>query len=327
MMMWDYWICLYTQTHCVARGLRPLTIAAYRAALRQFEAYVSVRLDALAPDRVTAVQVLAYLEHLRTERGNGDASLNRTATILKNFYRAMVAMGHLLPQANPMAQFPRLKPPSRKLPVVLSAEEVERLLTAPPADTVLGVRDGAILHLLYGTGIRASECAGLLEEDVDLDERLVRVRGKGGHERSVPLNGRVAEALAAYRRQRGGVTTPREPFFQSLRGRGMSRGAVYERVKKYARQARIPKRVSPHKLRHTFATHLVKRGVDVVTIRDLLGHRLITSTQVYLHVTARDLREAVDRHPIGELASSLSNLLPDVKLPVRHPPPRRRQSG
>jgi site-specific recombinase XerD len=324
-MMWDYWICLYTQTHCVARGLRPLTIAAYRAALRQFEAYVCVRLEAIAPDRVTAVQVLAYLEHLRTERRNGDASLNRTATILKNFYRAMVAMGHLLPQANPMAQFPRLKPPSRKLPVVLSAEEVERLLEAPPTDTVLGVRDRAILHLLYGTGVRASECAGLRDEDVDLDDRLVRVRGKGGHERSVPLNVRVAQALVAYRRQRGDVA-PGEPFFQSLRGRGMGRGAVYERVKKFGRLARIPKRVSPHKLRHTFATHLVKTGVDVVTIRDLLGHRLITSTQVYLHVTARDLREAVDRHPIGELASSLAHLLPEVKLPLQHPP-RRRQSG
>ena len=108
-MMWDYWICLYTQTHCVARGLRPLTIAAYLAALRQFEAYVTVRLAARGPDQMTAKEVLEYLEYLRRERNNGDSAINRTATILKNFYRAIVAMGHLAPAANPLAQFPRIR--------------------------------------------------------------------------------------------------------------------------------------------------------------------------------------------------------------------------
>jgi integrase/recombinase XerD len=324
-MMWDYWICLYTQTHCVARGLRPLTISAYKAALMQFQAYVEVRLERIAPDQVSAKQVLEYLEHLRRERNNGDSALNRTATILKNFYRAMVAMGHLDHAANPMSQFPRLKPPSRKLPVVLSSEEVQRLLSAPPGDTVLGLRDRALLALLYGTGIRASECAGLREEDVDLDQLVVRVRGKGGHERVVPLNVNVAETLRVYRQTRASIGRS-EPFFQSRRRKGMSRGAVYQRVKTYARTARINKRVSPHRLRHTSATHLVKANVELVTIRDLLGHRLITSTQVYLHVTAADLREAADRHPIGQLSGFVTELLPDVKLPFQHPPARR-QSG
>jgi site-specific recombinase XerD len=324
-MMWDYWICLYTQTHCVARGLRPLTIGAYKAALLQFQAYVEVRLDKIAPDQVTARQVLEYLEHLRRERNNGNSAINRAATILKNFYRAMVSMGHLAHGANPMAQFPRLKPPSRKLPVVLSNEEVEKLLASPPSDTVLGVRDRAILTLLYGTGIRASECAGLKEEDVDLDQRLIRVQGKGGHERSVPLNVKVMQSLQTYRHCRG-VISPGEPFFQSRRRRGMSRGAVYERVKRFAMIAKIPKRVSPHRLRHTFATHLVKAGVQLVTIRDLLGHRLITSTQIYLHVTAADLRDAADRHPISQLSNTVNDLLPALKLPFQHPPVRR-QSG
>ena len=103
----------------------------------------------------------------------------------------------------------------------------------------------------------------------------------------------------------------------------MSRGAIYERVKCYASKAKIPKRVSPHRLRHTFATHLVKAGVQLVTIRDLLGHRLITSTQIYLHVTAADLREAADRHPISTLSGFVTELLPEVKLPFQHPPIRR----
>ena len=106
----------------------------------------------------------------------------------------------------------------------------------------------------------------------------------------------------------------------------MTRGAVYERVKTYAQKSRIPKSVSPHKLRHTFATHLVKAGVGLVTIRDLLGHRLITSTQVYLHTTAQDLREAAAVHPIGQMAVSIEHLLPATKLPLQHPPVRR-QTG
>lgn len=324
-MTWDYWICLFTQTHCVARGLRPLTIGAYRATLLQFQAYVQVRLDNIAPAQVTAAQVLKYLEHLRRERNNGDSAINRTATILKNFYRAMVAMGHLEPSENPMAQFPRIKATPRKLPIVLSEQEVQQLLNAPPTDTVLGLRDRAILTLLYGTGIRASECAGLREEDVDLDQQLIRVRGKGGHERTVPLNRLVAEVLEVYRQKRKTVL-PIEPFFQSRRGKGMSRGAVYQRVKTYAMSAHIPKRVSPHRLRHTFATHLVKTGADLVSIRDLLGHKLITSTQIYLHVTAQDLRQAVDQHPIKDLAGFVKDLLPEVKLPFQHPPARR-QAG
>jgi len=324
-MMWDYWICLYTKTHCVARGLRPLTIAAYKAALLQFQAWVQIRAEDVAPDQITARHVLEYLEHLRRERNNGPSAVNRAATILKNFYRAMVAMGHLEHTANPMAQFPRLKPPARKLPVVLSAEEVQRLLASPPSDTVLGLRDRAILVLLYGTGIRASECAGLREEDVDLDQLLVRVRGKGGHERAIPLNNQVAAGLRVYRQKRG-LVGPTESFFQSRRHKAMSRGAVYHRVKTYATSAHIPKRVSPHRLRHTFATHLVKAGVGLVTIRDLLGHRMITSTQIYLHVTAADLREAADRHPIGGLSGFVEQLLPEVKLPFQHPP-MRRQSG
>lgn len=322
-MMWDYWICLYTQTHCTARGLLPSTIAAYRATLTQFRSYAEERLNRLAPDHVTARHVLEYLEHLRRNRGNGDSAVNRQVTILKNFYRAMVAMGHLDPAANPLAHFPKIKARPRKLPTVLSAEQVERLLNQAPVDTILGLRDRAILTLLYGTGIRASECAGLKEEDVDLEERTIQVTGKGGHQRTLPLNPRVAESLAVYRQARG-PQAPREPFFRSRFGKAMSRNAIYERVRTRARKAGIHKRVSPHRLRHTFATHLLKAGVGLVTLRDLLGHRLITSTQIYLHVTADDLQQAAERHPIARLAPTVEHLLPDVKLPFQRPPVRTR---
>ena len=321
-MTWEYWICLYTQTHCAARGLRTSTIAAYQKTLEQFHEYVRLQQGNIEPGQVTARHVLEYVNHLRHDRHNGDSAVGRQVTVLKHFYRAIVAMGHLEPAANPLAHFPKLKAKPRKLPSVLSTEEVQHLLASPPKDIVLGLRDRAILALLYGTGIRVSECATLVEEDVDLATNTIRVTGKGGHQRSIPLNPKVTESLKAYRQVRRDVP-PRGAFFRSRTGKAMSRGAIYERVRTHARRARIVKRVSPHTLRHTFATHLVRAGVGLVTIRDLLGHRSITSTQIYMHVTAEDLRSAAASHPIERLAPTVEFLLPNVKLPLQYAPQRR----
>jgi integrase/recombinase XerD len=316
-MKWGYWLALYLRTHCVGRGLSPKTIAAYQATLEQFRAWVERR-TGKEPDDVTAREVLEYLEHLRTERGNGDSAVGRTVTILRVFYRAIVAMGHLEPRADPMAGFPQIKAVPRKLPIVLSEEEVGQLLATPRADTVLGVRDRALAALLYGTGIRASECEGLREGNVDLRGLTVKVRGKGGHERTVPFSEQVAERLREYIQVRG-AQLPTAPFFRSRRGQMLSRGAIYERIRTLGRRARLSKPLCPHRLRHTFASHLVREGANVVEIQELLGHRQITSTQIYLHVTAHDLRKAAERHPISRLLSTIEHLLPNVRLPFQRP--------
>lgn len=321
-MIWDYWIALYLQTHCTARGLRASSIDAYQATLKGFREYVRWRLEDRSPQHLTARDVLEYLDYLRRERNNGASAVNRQVTVLRNFYRAIVAMGHLESRHNPMAYFPKVKAARRKLPVTLNEEEVRRLIEHPPTDTVLGLRDRAMLTLLYGTGIRASECAGLTEGDIDWEDRTIHVVGKGGHERTVPLNEEVMHILKQYRIARGLVKAT-EPFFRSREGGALSRNAVYERVRRHGRRARIEKRVSPHRLRHTFATHLIKKGVGLVTVRDLLGHRLITSTQIYIHLTAQDLRHAADRHPIGELIKRVEDLLPHVKLPFQYSAARR----
>lgn len=318
-MMWKYWIQLYTRTHCTACGLRPKSIAAYEATLRQFHEYVRVVLDDKSPDKISTQDALQYLQHLRDVRRNGDSAVNRTATILRGFYRAIVAMGHLDSRNNPMEGLPSIKAAPQKQPVFLTVEEIERLLSAPPDDTVIGLRDRAILVLLYGTGIRASECAHLREGDVNFDLCTVTVIGKGGHERTVPMNDRVVEAMLHYRHHRG-PALPRAPFFRSRRGGGMSRGAVYERVRTWGHRAKIRQRISPHRLRHTFATHLVHKGVNVVTIRDLLGHKQVTSTQIYFHSTAHDLREAANKHPISNLMETIEHLLPNVRLPFQYAP-------
>ena len=315
-MKWDYWIALYLNTHCTARGLRALTLQAYAATLKGFRQFAQSQWPERGPDQLSACEILKYLEHLRQVRHNGGSALNRQATVLRNFYRAIVAMGHLEPRQNPMAHFPKIKAVARKLPTTLSREEMSALLDHPNTDTVLGIRDRALLTLLYGTGIRSSECAGVAEQDIDWEERTLRVTGKGGHERTLPLNEEVLHVLRQYRLARGGAKSG-EPFFRSREGRALSRNAIYERVRNHASKAGIPKRVSPHRLRHTFATHLVQAGVGLVTLRDLLGHRQITSTQIYIHLTAQDLRQAAAKHPVSQLIRRMEELLPSIKLPLQ----------
>jgi len=317
-MKWSFWIELYIRTHCVARGLRPLTLSAYEDALKQFHEWVRILREDLAPDRITARDVLAYVQHLREVRGNGDSSVNRAVVVLRRFYCAMVAMGYLDHTANPLVGFPSIKAVPRKLPVTLSTEQVSRLLDEPDTNTVIGLRDRALLALLYGTGIRASECSSLCNGQVDLSQLTIRVRGKGGHERVIPLNPQLAEVLRTYAQARG-PALPNAPFFRSRFGRLLSRGSVYERVRTWGQRSRVGFPLSPHRMRHTFATHLVRAGVGLVTIRDLLGHRLITSTQIYLHVTADDLRAAAARHPISTLLNTVKHLLSVGPLPFQKP--------
>jgi site-specific recombinase XerD len=153
---------------------------------------------------------------------------------------------------------------------------------------------------------------------VNFADLTITVRGKGGHERVIPLNPELAETLRVYAHVRG-KALPTSPFFRSRFGRVLSRTSVYERVRTWGQRSRIGVTLSPHRMRHTFATHLVRNGVGLVTIRDLLGHRLITSTQIYLHVTATDLRAAVLRHPISRLLDTVKHLLPSGPLPFQRP--------
>ncbi len=193
---------------------------------------------------------------------------------------------------------------------------MSRLLREPKPDTVIGLRDRAMLALLYGTGIRASECASLCNANVDLKQLAITVQGKGGHQRTIPLNAELAEVLHTYVQARG-ATANHAPFFRSRFGRPLSRGGVYERVRTWGQRSRVGIPLSPHRMRHTFATHLVRAGVGLVTIRDLLGHRLITSTQIYLHVTADDLRVAAARHPISRLLDTIKHLIVPGPLPFQ----------
>jgi len=326
-MKWEYTLDQYLNRHCSVRGLRPKTIAAYGDILRQYSAYMKEHYRHAGPEHVSTKDVLEYAQYLREHRHNRDAAVNRTVTVLRCFYRALVCLAYLESKDNPMHGFPPLKAPKRKFRDVLTAEEIRALINTPRTDTVMGLRDRGLLVLLYATGMRASECAQLLEKDIRLQERIVRVTGKGGNERTIPLNDTALEALRQYRTVRGRAAAE-GAFFKSRKfGRALSRNAIYERVRTYARKARIAKHVSPHTLRHTCATHMVREKVNLVVLRDLLGHRQLSSTQVYLHMTAEDLREAVDQHPIEKLINTVKGILPGLKLPYQHPPGSRPSFG
>lgn len=312
-MKWEYWMSLYLERHSVARGLMATTIGRYQGDLESFRKYVAERLGDKGPDELKAMDILGYAEYLRKERGNGNSAINRQVVVIKNFYRAMVAMDHMEPKDNPMENFPRFKAGARKLPEFLTEEEQDALLRAPAGNTIISIRDRAMVALFCGTGIRATECATLRECDVDLEECTIRVTGKGGHERVIPLLPSIVEELRVYRQARGPVKRE-AAFFRSRFGRAMSRISIYERIRKMGILARIKKRVSPHRLRHTFATHLCKVERNLKVIQDLLGHRLITSTQIYLHTTVQDLRKAMERHPVEKLIEGVIDILPSVRL-------------
>jgi integrase/recombinase XerD len=315
-MDWDYCIAFYLNRHCPARDLTSKSIASYQGTLKSFREYVRMRAKDRPPGQIKPIDVLGYLQYLREVRHNGAASVKRHVTVLTSFYGAVVAAEHMEARDNPMVGMPRVKGPPRRLAVTLDRDEVKRLLASPDAGTVLGRRDRAILILLCGTGIRASECSGLNDEDIDFKAHKIKVTGKGGHERVLPLTEEVEHALAQYRLARGAVAEG-AGFFRSRKGRRMSRGAIYERVRRHAAKAHIRKKVSPHRLRHTFATHLMKAGAKLPEIQRLLGHQLITSTQIYVHMTAEDLRHAAEIHPISGLIEKVADLLPDVKLPFQ----------
>jgi integrase/recombinase XerD len=253
------------------RGLARNTLDAYRRDLTQWRA---ARQD-LTPDGIEA-----YLAQLKTA-GLAPASVARKRAALSSFSRFLVGEGLLATNPVALADTPARRPV--RLPRTLSTGEIARLLAAPDRKTPQGRRDAALLELLYATGLRVSEAVSLTVGAVDLKRRTVRVRGKGGRERVVPLGIPAARALEALR------LPPRRdtPIFGTL-----SRQEAWRLVKRHAATAGLSRLPSPHWLRHSFATHLLSGGADVRAIQEMLGHARVTTTQIYTQVASERLRDA-----------------------------------
>ncbi len=276
------------------RGLAESTVRAYLSDLQQLTRFLVAR-GIEAPHAVGHQDLREHLYHLK-DAGRAPSSIRRLVSSTRTYFGFLLEEGIL--EADPTE---RLDSPQigRTLPNVLSREEVEALLDAPSPDRPAYWRDRAILELFYATGVRVSELLGIRVAEVDLDERLVVVTGKGQKERIVPFGRTAAETLLRYlqhlrpRLDRGesdGV------LFLNQRGRPLSRMWVWSLVKESAETAGIGRKVSPHTLRHTFATHLLEGGADLVAVQELLGHSDISTTQVYTHIDREYLRDVHRRH-------------------------------
>lgn len=278
----------------VERGLAANTVTAYAHDLSQLAAFLQAR-GVETPAQATRPDLLAFSSSLARE-GLTNRSQARRLVAVRGLFRYLRREG--LIEVNPTdgIDLPRNV---RKLPELLSAAEVVALIGAPGVDTAFGLRDTAILEAMYATGCRVSEILDLKLEHLYLDQNLARLHGKGGKHRMVPLGEPAVDVLAAWLAQGrpAMVHDPRVPHvFVNRNGRRLSRQGWFQRLRKHAVEAGITRPISPHKLRHSFATHLIEGGADLRTVQVLLGHADIATTQIYTHVTRRHVREAYDRH-------------------------------
>jgi integrase/recombinase XerD len=284
----------YLMAEC---GVSPNTLAAYRADIVRFSRWRKEH----APGPLAALDVPAlsgYVDFLGRS-GLAPASIGRNLASLSTFFRYLVVDGQLTDNVAKLLNAPTVWD---RLPTVLGPAAVERLLNAPNAETRIGRRDRAALETLYATGCRASEVAGLRALDVDLKAGLARCVGKGNKERFVPLGSRAADALKAYLVSDRAALVARRPetdtLFVARNGRPLSRIGLWHIVKKAARAAGLSEAVSPHTLRHSFATHLLAGGADLRVVQEMLGHASIATTQIYTRVELSRLREVHRRcHP------------------------------
>jgi integrase/recombinase XerD len=282
------------------RGLARNTLEAYRTDLLQFGRFLARReLSALDARPGDVADFLAELAAGDADRPPAStATIHRKSACLRSFYRHVRREGLL--ESDPTAT---LTPPrrSRKLPHVLTRGEIDRLLSQPRGMEPAALRDRALLEVMYACGLRASEAIGLELTDVDLEDRVLRARGKGSKERVVPIGQPAVQALRAYleRGRPGLVKGAREAHvFVNFRGGGLTRQGLYKIVRRHAVTAGLADRMSPHTLRHTFATHLLAGGCDLRSVQEMLGHADVSTTQLYTHLSSQRLKDVYfQAHP------------------------------
>jgi len=290
----DFWLEAFEDYLALESGSSPHTVDNYSRDVRRLAAYALSR-GVATPGRVSPSLVREFIYHLK-DLGMAATSIRRQVSALHTYYRFLVEEGHV--ESDPSAQ---LETPKawRKLPEVLTIAEVERLLAAPNPDEPMAWRDRSLLEIAYATGIRVSELVGLGTSDMWFDEALVRVLGKGAKERLVPIGRRALGSAAIYAREvRPGLDRGQSEgrFLLNARGRPLSRVGAWGIIKKCAARAGIEKRVSPHTLRHTFATHLLEGGADLRAVQEMLGHADLSTTQIYTHVDRDYLRSVHKMH-------------------------------
>ncbi|MDF2569897.1 MAG: xerD 2 [Sporomusa sp.] len=280
----------------VERGLAQNTLESYGRDLRQFQTYLqNSQLDFIQNSNRNTI--LSYLNNLQV-KGRAVSTISRNLAAIKSFYQYLVRERHLEKDPAVNLESPKLE---KKLPKILSITEVEELLKQPNTFQPTGLRDKAMLELLYATGIRVSELISLNISDVNLDMGYIKCYGKGAKERIVPLGSIAAKCVQEYiakGRPKLVRTYEEASLFVNHHGNRLTRQGFWKIIKKYAMEANITKEITPHTLRHSFATHLLENGADLRSVQEMLGHADISTTQIYTHVTKNRLKEVYDKtHP------------------------------
>jgi integrase/recombinase XerC len=283
----------------VERGASPHTLKGYREDLIAAANYFASE-DGATPEpaSITAVELRGFLSALH-EAGYAKTSIARKLASLRSFYKHGQREGWA---PNNPARALRNPRKGRSLPHFLTTEEIGKLLSAPAADSPMGLRDRAILETMYSAGLRVSETVGLSDGDLDMAQGVLRARGKGRKERLSPLGSYAIRALQAWLRLR--AISPKEPqgreapLFTNRFGTRLTTRSVGRMLEKYLRETGLDRRTSPHTLRHSFATHLLDRGADIRSVQELLGHKSLVTTQIYTHLSTANLRAAYEKaHP------------------------------
>jgi integrase/recombinase XerD len=285
---------LFLEYLAVEKGLARNTLLSYSRDVGKFLDFVKA--GKLAWSRVPEEAMVRFI-HRESQAGLSARSLARLISALRSYFKVLVLSGFV--KKDPTAQ---LATPStwRSLPKFLTVDEVERLLQAPDASKPQGLRDRAMLEVLYGSGLRVSELASVKMAEVNLEDGFLVCRGKGGKERIVPLGRSACGAVERYLAEVRPLfaSEDRDELFLSRRGKPFTRQGIWKFLRRHAGAAGLASRISPHTLRHSFATHLLERGADLRSVQLMLGHSQITTTQIYTHVSRERLRRVYDRfHP------------------------------
>ncbi len=287
------WIDRYLEHLLVSKGLSENSLTAYATDFESLLEFLSEK--KLPLERVKPQTLLLYLLHMR-RKGLGNRSMARHLSALRGFFAFALEEGWLSENPAELLENPKLP---QTLPEVLSREEVERMLEQPDTRTKLGFRDRTMLELLYAAGLRVSELVELRPLDFDPQTGVLRVFGKGSKERLVPLHDLAQRFLLAYLESWRNSFKPLEDrMFLNRSGKGLTRQAIWKLIKRCAQEAAIYREISPHTMRHSFATHLLEGGADLRTVQILLGHADISATEIYTHLqTSRLLAVHREHHP------------------------------
>lgn len=277
------------------RNYSPMSVDSYRRDLYQFLEFLQPQAGEVKT--IGREKIRDFLASL-SEKGLSKRTINRKLACLRSFFKFLVKTGTL--KANPARDIPSLKV-GTKLPPLLTIPEAMEMLKLPLSESLLGLRDKALLEVFYSTGIRLRELVGLDLDDVDFKNGLIKVTGKGGKERIIPLGKKASSAVRDYLARRNELLSQdsdNKALFLNREGRRLSPRGVQRRVTKYLQLISEAERLSPHTLRHTFATHLLDSGADLQAVKELLGHTSLSTTQVYTHVTVEKLKKIYQQaHP------------------------------